>query len=66
MGCVWGSLPPCERDVRYWHKADISIASMNVRFWGKADITKVGAMSVYDPKRALGCRLTLHAQPLPV
>jgi hypothetical protein len=26
-------------DVRYWHKADISVGPINVRFWTKADVS---------------------------
>ena len=27
------------RNVRYWHKADISVGPINVRFWTKADVS---------------------------
>jgi hypothetical protein len=27
-----------DASVRFWHKADITIALGNVRFWGKADM----------------------------
>ena len=29
------------RNVRYWHKADITLTVRNVRFWGKADIAGI-------------------------
>jgi hypothetical protein len=29
---------PASAHVRFWHKADITIAPNHVRFWGKADI----------------------------
>jgi hypothetical protein len=31
-------LARAQSDVRFWHKADITIGLSDARFWGKADI----------------------------
>ena len=40
-------------NVRYWHKAEISLCGAHVRFRGKADMPFCAANSAFDPKRAI-------------
>jgi len=41
-----------DRNVRFWHKADIAQLSSDVRFWGvNRTSEECAAMSAFDPKR---------------
>ena len=47
------------RDVRFWHKADISRLSSNVRFWGKADIAQTLPHKMIIEARSNECKSLL-------
>jgi hypothetical protein len=40
-------------DVRYWHKADITLTAIDSAFGGKAEMVSHRKMSANDPKRTL-------------
>jgi hypothetical protein len=51
-----------QRDVCFWHKADIQLSAGNVRFWGNSGHQSV-PMSAFDPQRTfLSAVLITHSR----